>query len=67
MIAKIIGFVFIIFGLVWSLLNKVLCKNLCVDCLYQQISPCLFLFLFVGIVMIINGSSLILREINRHS
>lgn len=62
MIKKIIGFGFIIWGLVWSILNKFSCKLICEVCSNQQLSPCFFLFIFVGIIFIISGASLILSS-----
>jgi len=57
---KKIGFGFISIGLIWSLLNKCSCDYLCKTCSYEQISPCYFLFVFVGIILIVCGASLLL-------
>ena len=62
MISKIIGFVFIVFGVVVGSIDKWLCKSLCKTCLPSQLFPCIFLFLFVGLIFIIAGYSLILME-----
>ncbi len=59
MIEKIIGFVFMGFGLLESIIDKYLCRGLCSTCSSQQLSPCFFLFLFVGIIFIICGYSLV--------
>jgi len=67
MIERIIGFVFIVFGLVWSIFEKSLCSGLCEQCGTSQLQPCFFLFLFVGIIFIINGASLILTDIGKKS
>jgi len=61
-IGVIIGFIFIIFGLVWSFLNGFFCTNVCEACSFQELSPCFFLFLFVGIIFIVSGASLIVSS-----
>ncbi len=55
-----LGFAFIILGITWSVLDRFLCKSLCNICTYEQISPCFFLFLFVGIIFIMDGIRLII-------
>ncbi len=57
---KIIGFGFIVFGLIWCFLNKVFCKEFCEACNNQILAPCYFLILFTGIIFIICGVGLIL-------
>ncbi len=59
MIEKIIGFVFMGFGILGGLLDRLLCGGLCSTCNSQQLSPCYFLFLFVGIIFVISGYSLV--------
>lgn len=59
MIEKIIGLIFISFGVVGGVLDRFLCKGLCSTCTSQQLSPCFFLFLFVGIIFVISGYSLV--------
>ena len=59
MIEKIIGFGFMGFGISGSMLDRTLCRGLCSICSSQQLSPCFFLFLFVGIIFIISGYSLV--------
>ena len=59
MIEKIIGFGFIGFGILGGILDKSLCKGLCLVCSSQQLSPCYFLFLFVGIIFVISGYSIV--------
>jgi len=59
MIEKIIGFVFISFGIIGGIVDKLLCRGLCNTCSSQQLSPCFFLFLFVGIIFVISGFSLV--------
>ena len=54
------GFAFIVFGTLWSWLNQYSCNSLCNLCTTQQLSPCYFLFIFVGIIFIITGTSLVL-------
>ncbi len=58
MITKTIGICFMIFGVIWSIFDRHLCKFLCKTCSNQQLSPCFLLFLFVGIIFIIVGFSL---------
>ena len=59
MIVKIIGFIFIALGLFWSILDRFMCKNLCSTCTNQQLNPCFFLFLFVGIIFVVVGYVLV--------
>ena len=60
LIKNIIGFCFVILGIGWALFNRVLCNQLCNSCKYGQLVPCYFLFIFVGIILVISGVSLIL-------
>jgi len=64
MITKIIGFGFIVFGVLWSIFERVMCKSLCSVCTSQQLSPCFFLFLFVGIIFVVTGYSLAIMKQN---
>ena len=57
-----IGFILIVGGLGISVLNNFFCRNLCVICSIEQISPCFFLFLFSGILLIVSGASLIIEN-----
>ena len=59
MIEKIIGLIFISFGIAGGVLDRLLCRGLCSVCTSQQLSPCFFLFLFVGIIFVISGYSLV--------
>jgi len=61
---KIIGWIFIVIGLIWSILNRWLCNQLCNSCNVSELSPCYFLFLLVGIIFIVAGTSLILTSDN---
>jgi len=63
MVIRTAGIGFIILGLVLSVLDKIICRGLCEVCSTSQLSPCYFLFLFVGIIFIINGASLIITHI----
>lgn len=58
MIEKIIGICFMCFGISGGLVDRFLCKGLCSVCTSQQLSPCFFLFLFVGIIFVISGIGL---------
>ena len=59
MIIKIIGFVFIAIGIILGVLDRFMCKGLCSVCSSKQLSPCFFLFLFVGIIFVITGYALV--------
>ena len=59
MIEKVIGLGFMGFGILGGILDRMLCRGLCSTCSSQQLSPCFFLFLFVGIIFIISGFSLV--------
>ena len=56
------GFAFMALGLLWSVFSGYLCESLCPTCMNPQLAPCFFLFLFVGIIFIITGASLIISE-----
>jgi len=62
---KIIGFGFLILGLVWAFLNEFSCRYVCKECVSQQLYPCYFLFLFVGIIFAISGASLVLTNLKK--
>lgn len=62
MIEKVIGFIFICFGILECITDKLLCAVLCPTCNSEQLSPCFFLFLFVGIIFILCGYSLIIMK-----
>ena len=49
---------FIIKGLIELSISKWVCQNLCSVCNYQQLRPCYFLLLLVGIIFLIVGLSL---------
>ena len=55
-----IGVGFMLLGIVWALLNQYSCNKLCGSCDYGQLAPCYFLFIFVGIILVIGGISLVL-------
>ena len=65
MIKKIIGFGFMILGLLFSYFNNQSCIAICENCSKEQLSPCFFLLLFVGIIFIISGMSLVLTSKTR--
>jgi len=56
----ILGFVLILLGLGFGVGCQYSCKSLCGVCSNEQLGPCFFLFLFVGILFIVSGASLIL-------
>ena len=57
-IISLISLIFILTGLVFGLFNSKLCFNICKICSNDQLSPCYFLFLFVGIIFVVSGISL---------
>jgi len=59
MITKMIGAIFIAVGLIVSILDRFMCRKLCSNCTNQQLNPCFFLFLFVGIIFVVVGYSLL--------
>ena len=60
MLRELFGFGLIIIGMIFSVFNRYFCRFICNVCDNQQLSPCFFLFLFVGIILIIDGASLVL-------
>jgi len=57
---RVLGFGFVIMGMLWCLFNKFSRTSICDSCELIEITPCYFLFLFVGIIFIVNGASIIL-------
>lgn len=57
-----LGFVFVILGVLLSFLTRYFCGKLCGACLLGQAYPCDFLFLFVGIILVVSGTSLVLTS-----
>lgn len=55
---KIIGIGLMVFGTFWAIFDRYLCRFLCKTCSSLQLSPCFFLFLFVGIIFVVAGFSL---------
>ena len=65
-ISVIIGFIFKIFGLIWTVSNKIICDYLCAGgCGNIQNTNCSFLLLFVGIIFIVCGYALIVMKDER--
>jgi len=64
-IVRNIGFGFVVLGLIWSVLDGFFCQRLCKICSGNQNNPCYFLFLFVGIILIVSGTSLFIRNRNK--
>lgn len=60
LIKKIIGFAFVKGGIIWAIFNKPFCRLISKTATYEQLAPCHFLFLFVGIIFIVCGASLLL-------
>ena len=61
-IRNVIGIILMLFGISWTFLNQFSCNKLCGSCSYGQLAPCYFLFLFVGIILIVSGVSLVLTS-----
>ena len=55
---KWIGFGFIVQGLIEFLITNYSCKSLCFNCSFEQLKPCFFLLIFVGIIFIVIGISI---------
>ncbi len=53
-----IGFGFIFFGIFWIIFDKYSCTNVCKLLPY----PCIWLFMFIGIIFIVCGASLLVME-----
>lgn len=64
MVTKIIGFGFILLGIFGAILDRMMCRGLCSTCSSEQLSPCYFLFLFVGIIFVISGYALVEMKYN---
>ena len=58
MVFKKIGLGFIILGLIETGISGISCKSLCRSCTAVQIKPCFFLFIFVGIILMVAGISI---------
>ena len=56
---KKIGIGFIILGLIEIVISGISCRSLCTVCNSTQVKPCFFLFIFVGIIFIVSGLSII--------
>ncbi|MBD3253007.1 hypothetical protein GF386_04705 [Candidatus Pacearchaeota archaeon] len=56
---KGIGFAFVILGIVWSLSIRFFCRSLCEAGSQTQLMMCNYLSLFVGVIIILSGVSLI--------
>jgi|TARA_B100001971_G_C18250352_1_gene577662 hypothetical protein len=62
MIAKKIGLVFVLFGLFEVFYSRRLCGLLCDTCGIVNLQPCFLLYIFVGIIFLVVGSSLVLSK-----
>jgi hypothetical protein len=63
MIKEAFGLAFLAIGVIFAALCKYSCSNLCKgNCVSQDISYCFFLFLFVSILLIICGASIIITR-----
>jgi len=52
---KWVGFGFILHGLIEFLIAKRSCDSVCPSCNFEQLKPCLFILVFVGIVFMVVG------------
>ena len=53
-----ISWSFIVKGIIELSISQWSCNSLCSVCNYQQLKPCYFLLVFVGIILIVVGLSL---------
>lgn len=62
----IIGLSMNLFGIAWSVADRLICNYLCKGkCIAQSTNNCTFLLLFVGIIFVVCGYSLIIIEDKR--
>ena len=61
---KLVGYGFIIYGLIEFLITKWSCSSLCKTCTSIQLKPCLFLLIFVGVIFIVIGISVLTLQEN---
>ncbi len=61
-IKNVIGIGLMLLGIVWTFFNQFSCNKLCGSCSYEQLAPCYFLFIFVGIIIIVSCGSLVLTS-----
>ena len=64
MILKWVGVWFIILGLIETLISRISCKSLCAICTTEQLNPCFFLILFVGIIYMVCGLAILSMQQN---
>ena len=62
MIRKILGFGFVILGVIGGIFNGFFSDLFCVTCFEAEKLVLFFIFLFVEIVFIVSGASLILLD-----
>ncbi|MEK6859695.1 MAG: hypothetical protein AABX54_02670 [Nanoarchaeota archaeon] len=55
-------FILVGIGMIGIILNRLFCRNLCLICKDSQLGSCFFLFLFAGIIFIVDGASLYLTN-----
>ena len=62
-IRGIVGWSFKCLGLFWSFADRFLCGGICdVKCTHAQSNICSLLFLFVGIIFIVSGYTLLIMK-----
>lgn len=54
----VISIVLVLYGLIYSIFNKTFCKGICSECINTTSLNCTFIFIFVGIIFIVSGTSL---------
>lgn len=58
-----VGFGLKLFGIVWAILDKVICNSLCSgNCSAVQSNTCSLLLMFVGIIFIVVGFVLVVMK-----
>lgn len=57
-VVSTMSLILVLVGLVFGLFEARLCFSICEACNNDQLGPCYFLFLFVGIIFVVTGASL---------
>jgi hypothetical protein len=61
---KFIGWGFIVHGLIELFISKWSCGSLCASCSSEELKPCFFLLIFVGIIFLVVGLSILAMKEN---
>jgi hypothetical protein len=63
-VARIVGLILVGIGFLFALLDLPICSSICQFCVDKSVSPCHLLLLFVGIIFIVDGASIVLIYTN---